>query len=147
MKIHSLFILKEGGVYMYSTQTTNQYKDLPVDLITPFYSAILSFSNRVISKQLDILEMGDMRLVFKKVRGFIFVLLADSNENLLFIRARLTIIISMFFEMFLNVIDEIDSEVINNPAFDMKVESIVMAEEEMHQVPEKGLYSKVKSYL
>ena len=66
MLIHALFILQEGGVCIYHRFFSDEFKDLQVDLITPFISAIMTFSEKVISKKLEVLEMGEMRFVIRK---------------------------------------------------------------------------------
>ena len=86
MIIHSLFILEEGGVCFYNRNYSEILKDLKVDLITPFFSAIFTFSQKVVERKLEVLEMSDMRFVFTKERGYIFVILSDTQENL-FVKA------------------------------------------------------------
>lgn len=148
MEIHSLYILKESGVCFYSRNFSDEDHKIKVDLITPFFSAILSFSENVVSKRLEVLEMSGLRFVFRKERGFVFVVLADDDANLLFIRSRLDKITQAFFRTFGNQfeLEGNDCEVIENPKFDEIVDSYIHAEDDENQVKSTGLYSKVIDY-
>ena len=96
MNIHSLFILKNTGVCIYSRNITSDFDNIDPNLITPFFSALFSFSANVISKQTpEILEMGGFRIAFKVKGEFIYAILADSTASLLFIQ---------FFQRFINQI-------------------------------------------
>ena len=78
MKIHSLFILKKTGVCIYNRNFTNDFENIEVNLITPFFSAIFSFSENVISKKTpEILEMSELRFFFTVREDFIFIILSD----------------------------------------------------------------------
>ncbi|MHA1146811.1 MAG: hypothetical protein ACTSR8_01040 [Promethearchaeota archaeon] len=130
MKVHSIFILKESGICIYRRIYTKQFKNLNLDLITPFFSAIFTFSKLVMSKELEILEMGELRFVFRKERGFIFVILADENENLLFLESRLKKIAKYFFKNF-KLSDLEQDVIIDNDLFDGTVDPIVYGEDDI----------------
>jgi len=124
MKIHSLLILKESGECIYRRIYSPQFKKMEVDLITPFFSAIFTFSKSVLSKELEILEMGDLRFVFKKMKTYIFIIIADDTENLLFLNSRLEKISKIFLKN-LDYISLKDGEVIINEEFDNKIDPII----------------------
>lgn len=145
MKIHSLFILKTSGVCLYSRNFTNELEKVQANLITPFFSALFSFSENVISRKIEELEMADLRFVFKVFRKeFIFVLLADSSVSLLFLKSR----IQQIRKVFLKLYDELglmkDYKEIENEEFDDLIESIITGEEDIFQ--SHGLYLKVIEY-
>lgn len=144
-KIHSLFILTEGGTCLYSRNFTEKFKELDVDLITPFFSAILSFSESVISEQLRVLELGDLRLVFEIEKNYIFIILAQSSENLILINSSLEKITNSFFHGLENLKWEID-EVIINPDFDKLIDLLIMGEDEVLQLRSDKNYPKVEEY-
>ena len=121
MKIHSLFIFHVGGACLYSRKFTEKFKDIDSDLITPFFSAIFSFSESVVSRKLEALELGDLRFVFKTKENFIFVILSESTENLLFINSSLDKIIKAFFHGLKQLGWKLE-EVIINPDFDKLLE-------------------------
>ena len=99
MKLHSLFILTKAGACLYSRNITEDFANIVPNLITPFFSAIFSFSENVISKETpEILEMGGFRIVFKVVGEHIYAILADTSANILYINSRLASIVQVFQE-------------------------------------------------
>ncbi|MHA1477311.1 MAG: hypothetical protein ACTSPU_03845 [Promethearchaeota archaeon] len=141
MKIHSLFILNKAGACLYSRNITSDFENIEPNLITPFFSAIFSFSESVIYKQTpEILEMGGFRIAFKVEGDYIYAILADTSASLLFIESRLTSIVHEFKEFLEN--NEVESyEVIENSEFDERIDSIITGEEEL--VSSQPLYKKI----
>jgi hypothetical protein len=144
--IHSLYILDEGGVCLYYRHFTNQFKHLDLDLITPFFSAILSFTTSTLSKKLEFLELSDLRFAFKKEKGFIFVLLADSGENYLYINSRLEKVIPVFFRNFPKIINNFDGELLENPDFDNVVDFLLYGQDEIAKIQNHESYDKILSF-
>ncbi|MHA1671835.1 MAG: hypothetical protein ACTSV5_14875 [Promethearchaeota archaeon] len=141
MLIHSLFILQKSGACLYSRNFTNKFKNIEANLITPFFSAIFSFSENVIMQQTpEILEMGGFRFVFMVERDYIFVILSDSSASLLFIKSRLIGIIQVF-EDFKKSNDFEDYEEITNRFFDLQIHAIIAGSEEI--IESQPFYSKV----
>jgi hypothetical protein len=133
MKIHFLFILKKTGTCIYSRRFTNEFESLEVNLITPFFSAIFSFSENVISKKTpEILEMSGLRFIFRIQEGLIFSLLADSSTSLLFVTSRLSRIMEDFFEKYPDTSKIKDYEELENPDFDYVVDALVVGEEDSY---------------
>jgi len=146
MKIHSLFILKTGGFCSYSRSFTDEFKNLQTNLITPFFSAIIQFSDRVISRKIRELEMADLRFVFKSFRNeFIFVLLADRSVNLLFLKSRIKRIKKAFLKLYSKLGIMRDYKAIENEEFDDLIDSIVTGQEDLFESHEFNL--KVIEYL
>ena len=142
MKIHSLFILKKTGVCIYNRNFTKDFENIQVNLITPFFSAIFSFSENVISKKTpEIIEMSELRFVFKIQEDFIFSILSDSSASLLFVSSRLTRIADEFFDLFPDLSQVKDYQQIEEPKFDELVDSIITGEEEIDM--SKLFYQKV----
>ncbi|MHA1106110.1 MAG: hypothetical protein ACTSPN_10390 [Promethearchaeota archaeon] len=126
MLIHSLFILQKSGACLYSQNFTDKFKNIEANLITPFFSAIFSFSESVIMKETpEILEMGGFRFVFKVEGDHIFAILSDSSANLLFIKSRLTGIIEAFEDLKKN----------------LQIHSIIAGSEEI--IESQPFYSKI----
>ena len=142
MKIHSLFILKKTGVCIYNRNFTNDFENIEVNLITPFFSAIFSFSENVISKKTpEILEMSELRFVFTVRDDFIFSILSDSSASIIFVSSRLSRIADEFFELFPDTTKVKDYQQIEEPRFDELVDSIITGEEEIYM--SKVFYKKV----
>jgi len=116
MKIHSLFILKKTGVCIFSRNFTDEFANLEVNLITPFFSAIFSFSENVISRKTpEILEMRELRFVFNVHQDLIFSILSDSTASLLFVTTRLERIADVFLEEYPDTTQIKDYQEIENP--------------------------------
>ncbi len=145
MKIHSLFILTKAGVCIYSRNFTEDFENIEPNLITPFFSAIFSFSENVIMQQTpEIIEMGDFRFVFRIQKDFIYTILSDSSASLLYISSRLASIIDAF-GVFLKTADIDDYQIIENHAFDLKIDSIITGEAEL--TLNRALYRKIIDHI
>ena len=141
MKIHSLFILSKTGACIYSRNFTEDFRSIEPNLITPFFSAIFSFSENVISQKTpEILEMGGFRLVFQIKEEFIYTILSDSSVSLLFIKSRLKTIIKEF-ENFLEQNEIEDYEIVQNEEFDEKIDGIITGDDIITN--SKVLYKKI----
>ena len=130
MKIHALFILNHAGSCIYDRIFTKKFQDIPVDLVSPFFSAIFSFSETITAHKLEILDLGDLRFVFQRNKDFIFVILSDSTENLLFVNS----ILEEITKAFLHGIENLNwkvYEVINSQEFDKLIDMLIYGEDEI----------------
>lgn len=141
MKIHSLFILKSSGVCLYSRNFTETFEKLDVNLITPFFSAILQFSQNVVSKKLEELEIGGYRFTFKIENDFIFTMLADSSVSILFTTTRLISIADAFFGIYYQLDKLKEYREIENLEFDHLIDTIITGEADIFE--SKDFYKKI----
>jgi hypothetical protein len=129
-------------VCIYNRNFTDDFENIEVNLITPFFSAIFSFSENVISKKTpEILEMSELRFVFTVREDYIFSILSDSSASLIFVSSRLSRIADEFFELFPNTSEIKDYQQIEEPKYDELVDSIITGEEEIYM--SKVFYKKV----
>jgi hypothetical protein len=141
MKIHSLFILNKTGACIYSRNFTEDFNSIEPNLITPFFSAIFSFSENVISQKTpEVLEMGGFRFVFQINKEFIYTILSDSSISLLFIKSRLKNI-TKEFESFLEQNEIEDYEIVQNKDFDDNIDGIITGDDIITN--SKVLYKKI----
>jgi len=141
MNIHSLFILKKSGVCIFHKNFTKEFDNIEVNLITPFFSAIFSFSENVISRKTpEVLEMGELRFVFKVYQDLIFSLLSDSTASILFVSTRLERISDVFLEEYPDFKKIKDYQQIDNPRLEKIVDSIIKGEDEIYM--SKTFYQK-----
>ncbi len=145
MKIHALFILNEGGSCIYHRIFTKKFKDIPVELVTPFFSAILSFSETVTTRKLEVLDLGDFRFVFQIKENFIFVILSDSTENLLFINNSLEKITDAFLHGIHNLKWNVYT-VIESVEFDKLIDMLIYGEDEILQFKSNEGFTKMIEY-
>ncbi|HEY0088578.1 MAG TPA: hypothetical protein VGB37_07030 [Candidatus Lokiarchaeia archaeon] len=141
MNLHSLFIIKTSGVCLYSRNFTNEFKDVDVNLITPFFSAILHFSKNVVKRKLEELEIGGLRFTFYIESDFVFILIADNSVSLLFTISRLISIADAFFRIYYQLDKLREYQEIENPEFDKLIDSIISGEEELFK--KKVFYQKI----
>ncbi|MHA1679261.1 MAG: hypothetical protein ACTSW3_10905 [Promethearchaeota archaeon] len=145
MQIHSLFILRKTGECIYSRNFTKIFDKINPNLITPFFSAIFSFSESVILKKTpEILEMGGFRFVFEIFGNHIISILADSSTSLLFIKTRINEIMNEFGKFMVEKSVEEDEQILN-PSFDRKIDLIISGDQEI--ASEMVLYKKIIDFL
>jgi len=142
MEIHALFILKESGECIYDRIFSKQFEDLPVNLITPLFSAFFAFTREVLSEQPEILEMGKYRFLFKKKKNYIFAIHADTTMSNVYLKNCL----KKTIEMFLYSMEERgwkDYEVINDLKFDSVIDEIIFGGNILKKI---GFYKIVEDY-
>jgi len=140
MEVHSFFILKNTGACIYH-RNFSQLIDYEINFLTPFFSAIFSFADKVISSKIEVLEMSNLRFTFKIVGDYIFTLLSDQKVSLLFLETRLEKISKVFKDMFLDLKDLKDYQELDNPEFDNQVISILSGQEEI--IKKKEHYTEI----
>ena len=141
MQIHSLYILKNSGIPLYERYFTEEIKKVDVNLLTPFFSAIITFSQELVSRKLDELEMSGLRFTFKEENKFIFVLVSDTSVSILFTSTRLICIADAFFGEYYQLDKLRGFQQIENPEFDKVIDSIIKGEDEL--IESQKLYPKI----
>ena len=122
--------MKTTGICLYSRNFTKKFESLNIDLITPFFSAIFTFSNSAISRNLEVLEMNDLRFVFKVSHDFIFVILADLSSSLRFLSTSLVKIAEIFLKYYDNLGETKDFEIIHDEKLDKSIDLLIMGFEQ-----------------
>ncbi len=125
MKTHTLLILKKSGICIYSRNFTKKFKNLNVNLVSSFISAISTFSEEVTQRKLEILEMMDIRFVFKIQDDFIYVLLADLNISPQFLVYSLNRISKAFLRFYKKYNNSIDYRAIKNKRLDIGFDLLI----------------------
>jgi hypothetical protein len=165
-KVHSLFILRDIGTCIYSRNFTSKFDNINIDLVTNFFAALFSFAEEVTSERMENLEMVNVRLVFRSSKDFlenqeenlIFCLMADIDENSIFLRNSLFMIMMQFYNMYEDLLpsrvkgtpklvreSRKDYIVIKNNDLDTVIDSIISGEWEIDSY--KGYYEEVEDYL
>lgn len=141
MKIHSLYILKSSGIPLYKRYYTDEFKKVDINLLTPFFSAIFTFSQELVNRKLDELEMSELRFTFKEENDFIFVLVSDTSVSVLFTSTRLISIADAFFREYYQLDKVREYQQIKNPKFDEVIDTIIKGEDEV--LESQKLYPKI----
>lgn len=127
MKIHSIFVLKKGGVPIYHKYFSDDKMQTEIALISSFFTAILDFSRAVVKEDLDVMDIGNLRFFFKvhDSGNLIFVVMTSHNVSVLLIKERLKLIMKAFFKI-ANYHSCLETDcIIENKALDEKLETIV----------------------
>lgn len=78
--IHNLFIFNRSGVCFYGKNFTDYFK-VEKNLVSPFITALMSFSKEMIGKKFKTLEMGDVKFVIFEKGPLNYNILCDTIEN------------------------------------------------------------------
>ncbi|MFX1243060.1 MAG: hypothetical protein ACFFA7_17575 [Promethearchaeota archaeon] len=165
-KIHSLFILRDTGICIYNRNFTNKFEKVDIDLVTNFFAAFFSFAEEVTSEKMESLEMVNVNLLFISSKDFIenpkqnliFCLLADIDENKVFLRNNLIMVMTQFYNIYEDLVPARvkgtpktvwdatkDYFVIKSNELDTAVDSIMSGEWEIDSY--EGYYKEVENYL
>ncbi|TFG21927.1 MAG: hypothetical protein EU529_12125 [Promethearchaeota archaeon] len=123
-QVHSFFILLNTGICIYSRDFTKRLKKVDTYLLSALLSALFSFSKELTSKQLDAIEMFDLKLAFKRKDKFIFVIISDETVSQIFLFDCLETISSHFLYFYEKLGPSRDYEVIKDKKVDLIIDSI-----------------------
>ena len=123
-QVHSFFILLNTGICIYSRDFTKRLKKVDPYLLSGLLSALFSFSKELTSKQLDVIEMFDLKLAFKIKGKFIFVIISDETVSQIFLFDCLERISSHFLYFYEKLGPSRDYEVIKDKKVDLIIDSI-----------------------
>jgi hypothetical protein len=139
--IHNLFIYNKSGICFYGKNITDFFK-VEKNLISPFITALMSFSKEMIGKKFKTIEMSDVKFVIFEKGSIRYNFLCDTVENESFleeviakIHKRLTLYMrknkinidkhviydSEFIEIIENIIDDAFSN-----EFNLKIEEQII---------------------
>ncbi len=80
--IYNLFIFNKSGICVYGKNFNNNYQLNEKQLISSFFTAIMSFTKAIMSKKVKAIEMGNIKFVVVEKGIFYYCFLCDSIENL-----------------------------------------------------------------
>ena len=78
--IHNIFIFNKSGICFYGKNFT-EYFNVEKNLVSPFITALMSFSKEMIGKKFKTIEMGDVKIVIFEKGLIYYSILCDSIEN------------------------------------------------------------------
>lgn len=81
--IHNLFIFNKTGICLFRLNFTDSFQIEQEQLISSFFTALMSFTKELIGNKIKALEMGDVKLVIIEQSNLYYGLLCDSLENLM----------------------------------------------------------------
>ena len=84
MNIHNLFIFRSSGICLYSRNFTNYYQ-MEENLVSSFFTALRSFTQEIVGKNMKTIEMGSLKFTIIKKESFLYGFLSNIEENVLFL--------------------------------------------------------------
>ncbi|MGV9205279.1 MAG: hypothetical protein ACOC44_14810 [Promethearchaeia archaeon] len=83
-RIHAFFIFTRAGTCTYWKNFTEKYQ-IKENLISSFFSALMSFSTEVMGKKIKTIEMGDVKFVIINIKSYFYGFLCHPIENMIFL--------------------------------------------------------------
>ena len=141
--IHNLFIFNKSGVCIYGLNLTNLYPLEQEQLISSYFTALMSFTEDFIGNRVKVVEMGgNIKLIVIEKKNLYFSLLCDSTENIMLLEDLVSEIFKKFMEFVIKnkiktdleyisdlklhyIIEDIINEVFSS-GFDLKKEEIII---------------------
>lgn len=87
--IHNLFMFNRSGICFYGRNFTD-YFQMEKNLVSPFITALMSFSKEMIGKPFKTIEMCDVKFVIFEKGAIYYNVLCDTIENELFLEEKIT---------------------------------------------------------
>jgi len=124
MNIHKLFIIRRSGVPIYHRDYSSAMNKVDPNLLSSFFTAIIDFSHAVLLKNIDVLDVGDLRFFFENSKDLIFILITDTSYSILLVRERLKLIGKAFFQRFGVQLKNPD-QTIEDEKFNTEIDAII----------------------
>lgn len=123
--IHNLFIFNRAGICLFGRNFTNHYH-LEDNLISSFFTALMSFTREVVGNKIKTIEMGgNIKFVIIEKNHFYYGLLCRSVENILLFEELIKAIDSLFLEYIHAHNVNISTEYVYNETLNKKVDAIL----------------------
>jgi len=123
--IHNLFIFNRSGICLYERKFTNFYEIKEKQLISSFFSALMSFSKQILGKAIKIIEMGEIKLVVIEKNQLYYGILSDSIENYALLEDVIQKINAQFIEFVNDNNVDLNLEYVYDDILDANIDKIV----------------------
>ncbi|MFX0001086.1 MAG: hypothetical protein ACFE9Q_03625 [Candidatus Hodarchaeota archaeon] len=120
INIHNIFIFNRSGVCFYGKNFTDYFK-VEKNLVSPFITALMSFSKEMIGKKFKTLEMGDVKFVIFEKGSLNYNILCDAIENENFLGEKISKINKQLFTYLIKNKIDIDKQIV----FDSKLIEVI----------------------
>ena len=120
VNIHNIFIFNRSGVCFYGKNFTD-YFQVEKNLVSPFITALMSFSKEMIGKKFKTLEMGDVKFVIFEKGSLNYNILCDTIENEGFLEEAIVKINKRLNEYLIKNRIDIDKQIV----FDSKLKEVI----------------------
>ncbi len=120
--VHNFFIFNKSGICVFGRNYSKQY-NMEENLISSFFSALMSFSKEVIGNKIKAIEMGAVKFVIIEKGSIFYGFLCDSLENILFLEE----IVSKINVLFMDYVNKNKVNVSSEYIIDIKLNQDVDA--------------------
>jgi len=122
--IHNLFVFNKSGICFYGRNFTDYIK-VEKNLISPFISALMSFSKEIIRKKFKIIEMEDIKIVIFEKNLLYYGVLCDTVENITILDEIISKIHQRITSYLLKNKVNIDAEIIYDKELNKTIEEVL----------------------
>ena len=126
VKIHNLFIFNRAGICIYGLNFSHAYTIEQEQLISSYFTALMSFTKELIGDKIKTVEMGGgIKLVVFEKGGLFYCILCASFENVILLEEIIDKIHTIFIEYIRKNDVKIDIEYIHDENLNFIVEDII----------------------
>ena len=122
--IHNLFIFNRSGICFYGRNFTD-YFQMEKNLVSPFITALMSFSKEMIGKKFKTIEMGDVKFVIFQKGAINYNVLCDTIENEMFLEEVISKINKKLVTFMRKNKINIDKQIVYDGEFNEVIEEII----------------------
>jgi hypothetical protein len=122
--IHNLFIFNRSGICFYGRNFTD-YFQMEKNLVSPFITALMSFSKEMIGKKFKTIEMGDVKFVIFQKGAINYNILCDTIENEMFLEEVISKINKKLITFMRKNKINIDKQIVYDGEFNEVIEEII----------------------
>jgi hypothetical protein len=122
--IHNLFIFNRAGVCFYGKNFTDYFK-MEKNLVSPFITALMSFSKEMIGKKFKTLDMGEVKFVIFEKGSVNYNILCDTIENEAFLEEIISKINKQLTTYMYKKKINIDKQIVYNSEFRGIIDEII----------------------
>ncbi|MHA1147082.1 MAG: hypothetical protein ACTSR8_02445 [Promethearchaeota archaeon] len=120
--IHSVWIVNDGICLIHVNCTCLDIED---DLLTGLFSAISSFAEVEIKRNLNSITIGEFKFLFEKENNLYFIVMSEKNDNEYLLHKKIIRIQIHFLEIFQTVLSSWQGNVSIFESFKQKLEKIL----------------------
>jgi len=126
LSIHNLFIFNKSGICIYGLNLTNLYPMDQEQLISSYFTALMSFTKELIGDKIKTVEMGGgIKLVVFEKKNLYYNLLCNTIENWQLLEEIISKIHSKFSEYVIKNDIQTDLEYIYDEQLNYLIEDII----------------------
>ena len=126
LKIHNLFIFNKSGICIYGLNLTNLYPIEQEQLISSYFTALMSFTKELIGDKIKTVEMGGgIKLVVFEKKTLFYSILCSTIENLEFLEDLVSKIESQFLKYVIKHKIKTDLEYVYDENLNYLLEDII----------------------